>query len=917
NGAVANPGCRLQELPWWTEPERRRLLVDWNQTQRDYPRNACIHGLFEGHVRCAPERVAVVFGTRQLTFSELNTRANQLAHRLRQLGLKAGDFVGISAERSLELIIGLVAILKAGGAYAALDPNLPALRLADLLNDLGCNVVLTQQRHGNIFSEASHLANPQARLQTFWLDSDWPTLAGESTENLSCEINALHPAYVSFTSGSTGRPKGVCVPHRGVVRLVRNTNYANFSPDEVFLQLAPVAFDASTLEIWGALLNGARVVVLPPGTPTLTELAETIQEQRVTIAFLTSGYFNQIIDEKPEALKPLRQILTGGEALSLPHAHKARVLLPGCRLIHCYGPTENTTFTTCHDIPANFDGKSPVPIGRPISNTECYVLDSARQPVPIGVPGELYVGGDGLALGYLNRPELTAERFIEHPFRAGARLYKTGDLVRYLADGNIEFCGRLDFQLKIRGFRVEPAEIEAALLQHPEASQCIVVARADASGQKHLVAYIVPRGMPSLEPAEWQNYLRQRLPEYMVPANVVTLAELPLLPNGKVNRAALPLPKAVTVSSDRRLVPLDATEQQLLTLWQEVLATRPMGLNENFFALGGHSLLAVRLLARIEKSLGKKLSVAVLFQNPTIEQLAKLLRDEHPAKAGSAIVEIQAGGTQRPLFLVHGVGGGMFWGYANLARHLGPDQPVFALQSRSANGEAEFETIEAMAQSYLENVRAFQPSGPYYLGGYCFGGIVAFEMARRLQQQGEEVALLALINSAPPNSSYTKPGWRPSLAYSFARNACVRVVSSLRRPPEERRALFSWRAKSLAHRLRQKFFVPAGSCSVSLENWVDLSDVPENERALWRTHICALKHYQPQLYRGVVTLFRSPVHLLFCSFDSHYGWRELATGGVTMRIIPGAHESIMQEPRVQLLATELRACLQTAQAKTR
>ncbi|MDB6110672.1 MAG: amino acid adenylation protein, partial [Pedosphaera sp.] len=805
-GVVARPTQRLGELPLLSEAERQQLLVEWNNTQAEYPRNRCVHELFEEQAAQTPHAVAVTFGGRQLTYAELNSRANQLAHYLARVGVRPGRLVGVCAERSLEMIIGLLGILKAGGAYASLDPASPKERLAWMLGDLRVPVLLTQRRLAEVLPEGSAHGPAFPPPIFIHLDADSHFLARENAANPQTGADAESLAYVSFTSGSTGRPKGVCVPHRGVVRLVSNTNCANFSPREVFLQLAPISFDASTFEIWGCLLNGGRLVMLPPAPPSLSELADAIEKHQVTTAWFTAGLFHQIIEENLESLKPLRQILAGGDVLSPPHIRKALSSLGSCRLINGYGPTENTTFTTCYPIPPNFDGAHSVPIGRPVANTQCYVLDAQLQPVPIGVPGELYTGGDGLAWGYLNQSEQTAEKFISNPFQPGTRLYKTGDLVRYLEDGNLEFLGRMDLQVKIRGFRVELGEIESTLFEHPAVRQCVVTARDDASGVKQLVAYVVPRKSPAPPAMEWQAFLRHRLPEYMVPPFFMTLKELPLSRNGKVDRPALPAPQPTSGDLDTHLAPRNEVERELQRLWELVLNVRPIGIRDKFFALGGHSLLAVRLLARIEKTFAKKLSVLTLFQHPTIEQLALVLRNTPGPEARSTIIEIQPHGARPPLMFVHGAGGGMFWGYNNLSRHLGEDQPVFAFESRALDGEEEFQSVEAMAGQYVADLKIFQPRGPYYLGGYCFGGVVAYEMARQLQAQGQKVGLLALINSNPPNSSYTRFRWTPVSTWRFARNVFIRSAYSLISTPEKRREFIRWKIQSLTRRLRRLRF---------------------------------------------------------------------------------------------------------------
>src|SRR5439155_647421 len=453
--------------------------------------------------------------------------------------------VGICMERSLEMVVALVGILKAGGAYVSLDPTYPKERLAFMLEDTRTPVLLTQERLRAAMNEL--VGAPQSG--TTWRiplvvcpDGDWESVARQSTTAPSPGVRPDNLAYVSYTSGSTGRPKGVCVTHRGVVRLVKGTDFARFDAGDVFLQFAPVAFDASTLEIWGPLLNGGRLVVFPPGAPSLTELGEVIQKHKITTLWLTAGLFHQIVEEQLDCLNDVRQLLAGGDVLSVPHVARALAKLGRTHLINGYGPTENTTFTCCHRISPPQPGDRSIPIGRPVAHTQVYILDRHLQPVPIGVPGELYAGGDGLARNYLNRPELTAEKFVPHPFtdEPGACLYRTGDRARWLPDGSIEFLGRMDRQVKIRGFRIELEAVEAVLSQHPGVKEALAVAQGDPPGEKRLVAYLIAAQQPAPSPAELRHYLRQKLPDYMVPSAFVVLGAFPLNANGKVDRNALP-----------------------------------------------------------------------------------------------------------------------------------------------------------------------------------------------------------------------------------------------------------------------------------------------------------------------------------------------------------------------------------------
>ncbi|MEG4918277.1 amino acid adenylation domain-containing protein [Microcoleus sp. B7-D4] len=629
-GIVANVEQPIGQLPLLTETERHQLLVEWNNTQTDYSNQTCIHQLFEAQAKQTPNAVAVVFENEQLTYQQLNCRANQLAHHLQKLGVEPEMLVGICVERSLEMMVGLLGILKAGAAYLPLDPAYPKERLTFMLEDAQVPVLLTQQ------PQVEKLPSHQAKVVC--LDTDWEAIKPESQENPISSVTADNLAYVMYTSGSTGRPKGVSVIHRGVVRLVKEANYANLAAEEVFLQLAPISFDASTLEIWGSLLNGARLVIFPPHTPSLEELGQVIQQYQITTLGLTTGLFHLMVDERLEDLKPLRQLLAGGDVLSVPHVQKFLQKIGDCKLINGYGPTENTTFTCCYPITEPDQLGNSVPIGRPITNTQVYVLDSHRKPVPIGVPGELYTGGDGLARGYLNRTELTAQKFIPNPFSdaPAARLYKTGDLARYLPDGNIEFLGRIDNQVKIRGFRIELGEIETVLRQNRAVQDAVVIDQEYDPGDKRLVAYVVPSQEQVLSTSELRRYLKEKLPDHMIPSAFVQLEALPLTPNGKVDRRALPVPDGTRSDLEETFVPhLTPFEELLAGIWSEVLRLEGVSIHDNFFELGGHSLLATQVISRVRKAFGVELPLHTLFEEPTLAGLAKIVEAACRAEEGS------------------------------------------------------------------------------------------------------------------------------------------------------------------------------------------------------------------------------------------------------------------------------------------
>ncbi|MFY0528921.1 amino acid adenylation domain-containing protein [Archangium gephyra] len=651
---AARPEAPLAAVPMLKAEERNRLLVEWNATRTEYPRHASIHELFEEQVARRPESVAVEYEGQRLTYAELNRRANQVARHLRRLGVVEGSRVGLCAGRSLEMVVATLGILKAGGAYVPLDPGYPSERLAFMLEDTALAVLLVQPE---LLSKL-----PPSSAKVVELEPSWAAFAQESGESLGERVSPASLAYIMYTSGSTGRPKGVCVPHRAVVRLVKGSSFVEMSEREVYLQFAPISFDAATLELWGALLNGAKLVVFPAGTPSLEELGRALVAHQVSTLWLSAALFEQMMVSQPEALAGVKQVLAGGDVLS-PTRVKQRLEAGGV-LVNGYGPTENTTFTCCYRMTEPGQVGATVSIGRPIANTWVYVLDERMQPVPVGVPGELYAGGDGLALGYLNRPELTAEKFVPDPFsqEPGARLYRTGDLVRYLPDGRIEFLGRRDTQVKVRGFRIELGEVEEALAKYPGVEQVVAVVREDAPGDKRLVAYVVPRSPtspisplppgegrgegvedPGLNLAQLRGFVKELLPEYMVPSAFVTLEALPLSPNGKVDRKALPAPQSVAGQESSGFdAPRTPQEELLAGVWAQVLGVKRVGVHDSFFELGGHSLLATQVVSRIRGTFQVEIPLRDVFEAPTVAELAKRVDAALQRGQGSRLPPLQA-----------------------------------------------------------------------------------------------------------------------------------------------------------------------------------------------------------------------------------------------------------------------------------
>ncbi|MCZ8125784.1 MAG: amino acid adenylation domain-containing protein [Microcystis sp. LE19-114.1B] len=617
-GMANHPELHLSEFSLLTKVEEEQLILAENQNDSliktiDYQ---CIHRLFEKQVEKTPDAIAIIYKNEQLTYQELNQRANQLAHYLQFLGIKLEDKIGVCIERSPLMVIAILGILKAGGAYVPLDVTYPVERLAFMLEDVKCPILLTQ----------THLSNQlqvEDIQQVINIESEWENISQYSSDNLLTQVTPDNLAYIIYTSGSTGIPKGTEVPHRSFIGFMFGVDYIKLDPDNIWLQHSSISWDALTLELWPPLLYGGRCVVFPDNVPTPENLSKIIKEEGVNILWLTCALFNLIIDTMPEALLEVKQLIIGGETLSVSHVRRALDLLPQTQIINGYGPSECTVFTSCYVIPKQLDQNvNSIPIGKPIGDRRVYLLDHNLQRVPIGVPGEVYIGGKSVARGYLNQPILTHEKFIDNPFLAEDSLYKTGDLVRRLNDGNLEFLGRIDNQVKIRGFRVELGEIETVLTNYSEIREAIVIIREDVPGNKSLVAYIVPQNY-QLVARDVRSYLSQKLPNYMIPNAFVFLDKFPLTANGKINRLGLP---AADISQQNFgvefVAPRTSTERELVTIWTEVLQLTKVGIYDNFFELGGHSLLATQLISRLKETFEIEFPFRYLFENPTISQLA-------------------------------------------------------------------------------------------------------------------------------------------------------------------------------------------------------------------------------------------------------------------------------------------------------
>jgi amino acid adenylation domain-containing protein len=895
--AVTNPDQRLSQLQLLAAAQRQQLLVDWNQTAADFPRDITVAHLFETQVERTPEAIALAYEGQALDYRTLNARANRLAHYLKRHGVSPEIRVAVCLERSPEMIVAILGILKAGGAYVPLDPANAPQRLQFMLQDADARLLLTQHRLLDLFAGAV--------VPRLALDADWNVVAEESDQNPRLQATPQNLAYVIFTSGSTGVPKGVMVEHGSLVNsyLAWEQAYALRTQATSHLQMANFVFDVFSGDLVRALCSGGKLVLCPMETLLTPEkLYNLMRGEKVDCAEFVPAVLRtlvQYLEETGQRLDFMRLLIAGSDSWYVGEYRSIQRLCgPNTRLINSYGVAEATIdssyFETCQ---LNLSADRLVPIGRPFANTQVYILDRNLQLVPIGVPGELYLGGRGLARGYLNRPDLTAERFVADPFggEPPGRIYRTGDHARYLADGNIEFLGRLDNQVKIRGLRIELGEIEAVLSSHPAVRETTVLAREDRSGDKRLVAYLVVNGGKPVPVEQLRRFLKEKLPDYMVPAAFLFLDHLPLTANGKVDRRALPAPDPTALHpDDERVSPRDDYELQLAMIWEEVLGVSPIGVRDNFFEVGGHSLSAVRLLTRIEKTLGQKLPLVSLFQAPTIEQLARMLQEQADGRVWPTVVPVQPHGSRLPLFFVAYPGVNPL-GYAALARALGTDQPLYVLQSRkqqvsdtvyfpyNPRRKTPFTQLdhEDLATEYLAAMRTVAPNGPYLLGGMCRGAHIAFCMAGQLQRRGENVALLAVLDTES-NDTLNKL-W-------YVRRFWMRLgrLSRLGRKLWQRPA-------ELFHRARQA--------------WSGARHGAANGSSL---AVAPARLHDVSPLDGAITLFRTPGQRAHFRRDPAKGWGRRTTAGVDIHILTGDHFSLLREPLVRTVAQELYAAIANA-----
>lgn len=889
---LAHPELPVAELPLLTEGERRQFFTEWNDTQAEFPA-VCTHELFEAQVERTPEAVAVVFERQHLSYRELDQRANQLAHHLRGMGVGPETLVAICVERSLDMVVGLLGILKAGAAYVPLDPAYPTGRLALMLDDAEPAVVLTQ--------EALRQRLPDRGAKVLRLDTDWSMIAANSISNLGQTACPENLAYVIYTSGSTGKPKGVQIQHRSVVNFLTSMQRApGLQPDDVLVAVTSLSFDIAGLEMYLPLMSGARLVIARREVSyDGFQLMALLRESSATVMQATPATWRLLVEAGWDG-SPGVKILCGGEPL--PPELGRELVARGKSVWNLYGPTETTIWSSAYRV-KSANGSMP-PIGRPIANTEFYILDHQGQPVPLGVKGELYIGGEGVARGYLQRPELTAERFVPNPFSTnrGARLYRTGDVARYRPDGNVELFGRFDHQVKIRGYRIEPAEVEAVLGQHPALRDVVVVAREDEPGSKSLVAYYVPSYEATPFLSELRDFLGEKVPPYMIPSAFVELKTIPRLPNGKVDRKALPAPEKQASAAPQFVPPRDAVEARLKKIWEGVLGAS-VGVQLDFFDLGGHSLLAAKLLARTEKEFAKKLSLASLFEAPTIERMAALLRRPSAPPQAAEVVPIQAEGSKPPFFCVCMSSDAVL---RPLSQRLGADQPFLGLRLRSSMTDelAVPYRLENIAGHLVRAIRERQREGPYLVGGCWIDGLIAYEVARQLRADGQDVALVALFDA--PDLGYYNQVSNSTEANEFARWLTLQrlgfYLANLRQLKTGRKA---GNVRARLNHFRRDFRGFLRQIYVdSRLRWVG------RLRNLCDILFIAARAYDPKPYSGRVALLQRHGNGAR-AHDSRWGWGALLNGGLVVREVPGM--SLFVEPDVEHLAYELRGLLLEAQ----
>ena len=884
-----------------TPAESKLMLYEWNQTMTAYTSDKCIHQQFEEQVKKSPDSIALVFENEKLTYAELNTRANKLAHYLVRKGAKEDTFVAICLERSTDLMIGLLAIAKTGAAYLPLDPIYPKARLGLIIDDAQPVLLLTQHSLTDSI--------PESETDIIYIDNREDYL-NESTANLNYG-NPLKPAYILYTSGSTGKPKGVQIKHNSTLNVVNAiAKKMKVTSQDTLLAVTTVAFDVAEMDFYLPLLNGAKLVIANQETVHNIELLKVkMDESGATLFFSTPVMFKMLILSSWKGKSDIR-VLSGGEALSRELAEK---LLPLCKEVwNGYAPTETTIYSLVKKVlPEDTTGDGYVELGRPLDNNILYVLNSKSVPVPIGVPGELYIGGDGVSFGYLNLSEMTKDRFILDPvgLHPDTRFYKTGDLVQYKPDGTIAFLNRIDFQVKIRGFRIELGEIESVLSQIKGIKENVVIVREDGAGEKILIAYYITDENTPISLNELRQYLKERLPDYMIPAAFVRLEKFPLTSTLKVDRKTLPAPDLTdSMESTGYVAPKTQTEQKLARIWSSLLNQKKIGIHDDFFEIGGHSMIAVALMLKIEKELNIRLPLASLFERSTIHLLAQLIDQDSDTIEWRSLVPIRPEGMKKPLFLIHGLGLNVLL-YTTVINFLDPQQPVYGLQAKGLNGVDEpLDTIEEIAAYYITEIQTIDNEGPYALAGFSLGGRIAYEMARQLDEMGKKVSFLGVLDATAEGSvnqfSFMK---RNKYRLKFSINYILwNILNFFHEPNQTKLSVIRRRWNGLEKKIRGIDIKIQKNDLVSKGRQ---SELPKFLRRVHRANRRANRNYVIRPYNGTVHLYKAKKQTFYIPEPEDYGWNRVAKGGVIVHEIPGEHSNTFAPPNDKYFANILQKSL--------
>ncbi|HEX2868125.1 MAG TPA: amino acid adenylation domain-containing protein [Ignavibacteriales bacterium] len=877
-----NPAARsLSDVKIISEREKLEILSSSGNLTGD--EKHCLHKLFELQAEKTPSNIAVVFKGEKLTYRELNKKANRLANYLIRNGIKRDSLVGVLVNRSVEMIIAILGIMKAGAAYVPFDPNSPYERIEFVINDAGLGTIVAQSALEKRFS--------LNRQNVILIDHDWDNIARESDNNPNAACTPDNLAYVIYTSGSTGKPKGVLINHSGASNFVKGfAAPPGMNSAERGLQFFSLSFDGSVADIFPVLISGAALYI--PERETLLDNRKTedfIREYSIT-SMVTTPSILSLLDESK--IPGLKTIISAGEILS---NDLARRFSAGRRLFNAYGPTETSVGVTMFDMDNIKNSCPSVPIGSALINTKLFILDDQFRIVPTGCIGELCIGGLGLARGYLNMPDLTAEKFIPNPYAdtPGERIYKTGDLVRLLPEGNIEYIDRIDQQVKIRGFRVELGEIESVLRSLTGVNDAAVLAIGSNSYTKKIAAYIIPDDGAELNTSELKKTCALVLPDYMVPSRFTVLKEFPLTGSGKIDRKALPEPADdLTDNRQSYIAPEDTMELSLVQLFEEILQVHPVGVKDNFFELGGHSLLAIRLMDLLQERLHRTIPLADIYQNPTVRGLASFLKDKGESKKSPLLIELKKNGETEPLFFVHPSGGSVHW-YSDLAKFIDPAIPFYGIQAHGIDGKGKLDdSIEVMARRYVDIILQRQPKGPYYIGGWSFGVIPAFEVACQLTALGAKVNTLALLDCGP-FLPYEEPSDSAELLTDIFSKLFPLDVNFLRQMEEQEQFKFVFRMA------KKNSVIPF---YIRLSEFSFYIHILKTMQQAWRK-------YKLKKYPGEITLFRSEESKANPSFAPDLDWGQFSSKPVNVVDIPGNHISMMQNPDVRILAGKLNSII--------